>query len=388
MGIGKKFAPEVVREQDPDTGAWVSRLTGYRANCNHLYFTNNSFYDHNTKMVVCGDRDNASNFFSIDLKTFEITQLTELPVLPYPQEYVMLEGIVDPVRNYCYFFAGTELKRLDLMNYELITIYTIPEGYRKHIVSCGRDSEYIYTSIYEDVTANFQTDTQHGYIGFDKIAEAKPLSKILKVRYDGSSAECIREEKCWIAHVNVSPTNPDWITYCHEGPWHTVDHRIWGMDTRTGEVWKIHETKPGEVVGHEYWYQDGVHIGYHGTKADGSKVMGRICFDNTDNQETVFPYNTGHIYSRDVSLIVGDGNAEGKYVRVWKWNGTGYDAPRALCQHFSSFKDQNTHVHPAISPDGRNVIFTSDRTGYNQVYWAEIPEDVDSLPLLEKYSKL
>jgi oligogalacturonide lyase len=34
---------------------------------------------------------------------------------------------------------------------------------------------------------------------------------------------------------------------------------------------------------------------------------------------------------------------------------------------------QHTHPHPSFSPDGRYVVFTSDRTGHAQVYEVEIP---------------
>ena len=38
------------------------------------------------------------------------------------------------------------------------------------------------------------------------------------------------------------------------------------------------------------------------------------------------------------------------------------------------YAPQHTHPHPAFSPDGRQVVFTSDRGGFAQVYVAEVPE--------------
>ena len=34
----------------------------------------------------------------------------------------------------------------------------------------------------------------------------------------------------WLNHVQMSPTDPALIMYCHEGPWHKVD-RIWTIHT-------------------------------------------------------------------------------------------------------------------------------------------------------------
>jgi oligogalacturonide lyase len=40
------------------------------------------------------------------------------------------------------------------------------------------------------------------------------------------------------------------------------------------------------------------------------------------------------------------------------------------------YAPQHTHPHPSFSPDSRYIVFTSDRTGYAQVYEAEIPADL------------
>jgi oligogalacturonide lyase len=45
-------------------------------------------------------------------------------------------------------------------------------------------------------------------------------------------------------------------------------------------------------------------------------------------------------------------------------------------------KIQQLHVHPRFSPDGRHVLFTSDVSGYGNVYLAEVPEFA-SLPQVE-----
>lgn len=100
-----RYAPEKYCYTDPDTGVQVTRLTGWRANSNHLYFTNNCFYENGKKIVFESDRENAHNLFSMDLETGIIDQLTDFPVLPYPRGYGFLESFVDPVQENCCFFC-------------------------------------------------------------------------------------------------------------------------------------------------------------------------------------------------------------------------------------------------------------------------------------------
>jgi hypothetical protein len=55
-------------------------------------------------------------------------------------------------------------------------------------------------------------------------------------------------------------------------------------------------------------------------------------------------------------------------IRLWRYDGTEYGPPRVLCCHDSSMHIQQAHPHPRVSPDGKYVLFTSDRSGYCNVY--------------------
>ena len=43
---------------------------------------------------------------------------------------------------------------------------------------------------------------------------------------------------------------------------------------------------------------------------------------------------------------------------------------------------QQTHPHPRIAPDGKTIVFSSDRSGYENICSVEIA-DFESLPLAE-----
>jgi len=46
--------------------------------------------------------------------------------------------------------------------------------------------------------------------------------------------------------------------------------------------------------------------------------------------------------------------------------------------HGSTFNRDSSHCHPHITPDGKKVLYTSDTTGYANIYLVEIG-DVEDL---------
>jgi oligogalacturonide lyase len=371
MSVGRRYPAEIQTFNDPQSGVPVRRLTTYRGHSHHFYFTNSGWYDNGQRLLFSSDRDNRTNLFSLDLSSYEITQVTDLEPLPLPREVEFLRACLNPVKAEVYFWYGMELRALDLHSLESRTLYHMPDGFDVSMINCTADGQHVCASVSEDLSHRFRVDYLRGYVGFRETWEAKPLSRLIRVPVAGGYAETLWEERYWIGHCNTSTKDPNLLTFCHEGPWADVDNRIWGFDISTGKAWKIRPRQSDEAVGHEYWYADGEHIGYHGRRRDGSKFLGLTCYDDTGRIEVNFPGETGHIHSNDRSLIVGDG---GKVVRLWRFDGTGYEAPRVLCRHDSSMKIQQLHVHPRFSPDGRHVLFTSDVSGYGDVYLVEVPD--------------
>jgi len=377
MSIGRIWPSEMIELQDPLSGIALRQLTNYRAHSHHFYFTNPGWYDGGRRLLVASDRDNRTNLFGLELHSGQIQQLTDLNPLPLPREVEFLRACVSGTGDEAYFWYGMELRVLDLHGLETRVIYRMEDGWDVSMINCSADGRHVYASVSEDMSSRFRVDYLRGYVGFRETWAARPLSQILRIAVDGSGGQTLFEESYWIGHVNTSPTRNELLTFCHEGPWNEVDNRIWGMNVETGEVWKIRaRQEEGEAVGHEYWHADGERIGYHGRRVDGTQFIGHVRYDDTDPIETSFPGKTGHIHSNGPELIVGDG---GNVVRLWQRQGDGYGAPRALCCHDSSMKIQQLHVHPRFSPDGTHVLFTSDVSGYGNVYLAEVP-NFASLP--------
>jgi oligogalacturonide lyase len=121
-----------------------------------------------------------------------------------------------------------------------------------------------------------------------------------------------------------------------------------------------------------------VHIGYHGHAA-GQPVYGSVAYDNTDQVEAPFAYNSWHNHSFHLDLVVGDGTADNPYLLLWRYRNGQFEGPKALAWHRGSFHTQRVHVHPCFSPDGKQIVYTADPQGYGQVFVVDVPE-FEALP--------
>jgi oligogalacturonide lyase len=357
----------------------MRQLTNHRGNSYHLYFTNPGWYLGGRRMLFGSDRANRTNLFGLDVATGEIIQLTDFETPPPPAGRSFQGASVNPRRDEAYFWHDDDLVALDLATLERRLLCRAPRGMRPGNTSVTADGEWVCTSLREDLSSDIEIDLAHGYVGFHELWEARPRCQVLRVGTMTGAMEVVLEDRVWIGHVNTSPTRPTILTFCHEGPWHRVDHRIWGLDLESGRAWRLRPQRAGERVGHEYWFQDGDHVGYQGWDADGRHFFGRVRYDDEEREEAPFPHGSMHFHSNDMGVIVGDGSAARPQLLLWRYRDGRIAGPKLALTHRCSFHCQEVHVHPRFSPDGRQIVFTSDARGYGNVYAIDVP-DFDSLP--------
>ena len=228
-----------------------------------------------------------------------------------------------------------------------------------------------------------------------ELFELRPRSQLVRIDVAGGGSEVLHEDRRYITHVNTSPTRSDLLTFCHEGPWARVEQRIWGLNLDTREVWPIRPQRGEYSVIAEHWFADGERIGFRShLRAANDTRFGHIRWDNRDHVETVVPAYCRHFHSLDGSLVVGDGSpvyllpamlnstVTWPYILLYRSDGAGWEAPRILAYHGSTFNGQRSHPHARLTPDGRHVLYTSDVSGYANLYLAPVG-DLDDLPVLD-----
>lgn len=361
--------------QDKLSHIELAQLTDYRGHSHHLYFTNPGWYDRNRRLLFASERNNCNNLFALELATGEIEQLTMFDDAPRD----FLASCVNSVCDEVYFRSGDALLALDLRTKQLRQLYQFDSNWDLHMMNVTADGKFICFGIFADPDYKIRNGIQNGGISFEEAWRLRPLSRIVKVAVSGGPAQIIHEEPRWIGHVNTSPRHPHLLSFCYEGPWDKVGQRIWVMNLESGAITPVRPIADGEIVGHEYWYADGERLGYHGRNRAGDAFFGRTRFDNTGTVDTAFPGggDTGHIFSLDETMVAGDGDG---VIKLWKLSGGHYLPPRILCTHDSGMRIQKTHPHPRFSPDGKAVLFTSDVSGYANLYLASI-DNFDRLPV-------
>jgi oligogalacturonide lyase len=188
----------------------------------------------------------------------------------------------------------------------------------------------------------------------------------------------------WLGHTQFSPTDPNLLMYCHEGPWAKVD-RIWLL--RIGDQSEpqlvLKRTEEGEIAGHEFWSSDGSTVWYdHSYRKTPGKhflegknlAMGKITRYPITSEFRSIHYTQ----SPDGKFFVGDGGAvkadpakQGMFILVPEG---GRLRPIKLCD-----MERNNYAaaepNPHFAPDQHWVLYTATLHGTPQAYAVEMPRE-------------
>ena len=363
MAKGDTFPAEMVGYVDEETGRRVTQLTSSPSHDHHFYFTSTSFHPDGEHLFFSSRRTGKFNIFSMNLKSGRMRQITEC------EKISSLAACLDPRGHEVYYWDGPDLKASDIETPEERHLYTVPQGFRGGLLSIPDDGSRLVfpaTPILE-----LKTQTEKIYSGMQEMFERCDRTDIVVVPTDGSACWVAYRENCWASHVNVCPTDPDLILYCHEGSWTMVQQRMWLVRSDGSGRRPLRPQEPQNALGHEYWHRDGQTVGYHGHLKEGrtDPIFGLINKDGSHCREYHTQRSTGHSQSSaDGKMHTCDG--AGLICLIEPEDGTASFTP--LARHDTSGEMQIGHAHPIFSPDGKFVLFTSDKSGVCNVYMVEV----------------
>jgi oligogalacturonide lyase len=205
----------------------------------------------------------------------------------------------------------------------------------------------------------------------------------------------------WLNHLQFSPTDPQQIMFCHEGPWHKVD-RIWTM--RLGNdpcaPLRVHTRSMNmEIAGHEFFGHDGQTIWYDLQTPRGEVFWlagyelesGRLRWYTLERDFWSVHFNV----SPDGTCFAGDGGDEemvahakdGKWISLFVPESVpdvaGISAANAgeliepgvlRAVRLVDMQNHNYRLEPNLSftPDGKQLVFRSNMHGDVHTYAVDI----------------
>jgi oligogalacturonide lyase len=199
----------------------------------------------------------------------------------------------------------------------------------------------------------------------------------------------------WLNHLQFSPTDPQLLLYCHEGPWHKVD-RIWTIRTDGTKNTLIHKrTMFMEIAGHEFWSHDGKIIWFDWQTPRGQDFwLGGYKVETGETVSYHMQRNEWSIHfnvTSDGDLFCGDGGDPGQVAHApdgeWiylfrpeKIKGDGIDDPSMVqpgvfhAERLVNMSKHNYRLEPNVSfsPDKKWIIFRSNMFGPTYVFAVEV----------------
>ena len=372
---------------DPDTGHRVVRLSRVPGESQSLYFHQNGFTASGDKVIfentdkrfnsqrVREDRTNrTSRIFAYDFKSKQSQLLVE-----NGGKVIQVAAKSRQV----YHQRSNTLFVTHLDTGTTKTLAQLPARWR--VASINSDETLGAGSFLDEGGPQIDTSGPKSS-WFNEIFDAGRPGGIFLVKLKSGDTSVIRSGTNWFNHFQFSPTEPQLLQFCHEGPWHKVD-RIWQIRTDGSGLRLIHaRTMPMEIAGHEWWSFDGKTVWF-----DLQMPKGETFFiagvDVATGKTTRYPVerNQWSVHfnnSWDGKLFAGDGGDSGMVAKApngkWIYLFSPEQGKLKATKLVNMAKhDYDLEPNVQFTPDAKWVVFRANFDGPAQVYAVEVAKTGD-----------
>lgn len=361
-GIGKVWPSEKRNWVDDSTKFEITQWTNIGKNW-HLYFNVESFIDEDNA-IIYSDRTGVVNLFKLNLQDGTITQLTNHSVdvsgaaWHYPKSKQIWYEVDNTIRVLNYETLENEL-----------VIANSSADLKSFTVTC--DAKYLVYSVNKNPGYSPNNSTgPFAVMRFDlRTGQVKQISPDYGIN---------------ISHLQASPTNPEILIYAwqhqfREGGAGTVGNvpfRIFWLNIYGTDGGPVAPQEFGIHRTHESWLYDGSRISYSARYMfgpnKGRQFLGSSKPDGSDNFMFEVPVGPAHSQVfKDNKHWVADQN-NGMFLTMWTFERDKILKEEKLFRHNSSWGEQPTHPHPHFSPDGKYILFSTDKSGTPQIYTVKV----------------
>jgi oligogalacturonide lyase len=354
---------------DQDTHHKVVRLSRKDGNNLSFYFHNNPFIG-NT-MIFYSTDESGKHLYSVDLRTLRLTRISD---------GAGGGEIVGHRTQSVYFQSHDSVFVTSVETGVTKLVFVFPPDYRGSVTTVNADETLLAGSWASDEQREIARKYPEKHDFFDRIFDAHLPNMLFTINLKTGELKKIHTENTWLGHVQFSPTDPDLLMFCHEGPWQKVD-RIWTIRMGSGEVRLMHRrTVDNEIAGHEFFSPDGKTIFFDWQIPKGQTFyLGAVDVATGAESKYALTRDEWSIHfnvSPDEKLFCGDGGdagqvakaKDGRWIYLFRPEGDHFAAERLV-----NMKDQYYKLEPNVhfSPDGRWVIFRGNFEGKEEVYAVE-----------------
>jgi oligogalacturonide lyase len=369
LETGKDMPDEWI---DKDTQHKIIKLSRKEGSSSSFYFHNNPFVGN--KMVFFSTDKNGRQIYTVDLSTLNVEQVTQQPG-------PMLGEIVGPKNKAVFYQIKDSVWTTDLNSKKSRLLFVFPTDFKGSITTLNAD-ETLLGGVWasdEEKEISKKYPAKGDY--FNRIYDARLPRTLFFIDIKKQKLHKLFTDSAWLNHVQFSPTDPNLLMFCHEGPWHKVN-RIWTIDINTDTILLMHKrTVDMEIAGHEWFGPDGKNIWFDLQMPRSVKfyVAGVDVKTLTEKRYELArdEWSIHFTISPDQKLFAGDGGDSGQVARAknGRWiylfhpDGDKFTSEKLVNMQYHSYRlEPNVH----FSPDGKWVIFRANFEGKEQIYAVEI----------------
>lgn len=351
---------------DQDTHHEVVRLSRKDGNNLSFYFHNNPFIGE--KMLFYSTDDSGRQLYTVDLRTLQLTRVGKTSGN---------SEIVGHRSKSVYYQSHDSVFNTSISTGRTSLLFVFPADFKGVISTLNADETLLAGGWASDEQREIYRKFPEKHDYFDRIFDAHLPNKLFTIDLRTGQLKVIHTENTWLGHIQFSPTDPDLLMFCHEGPWQKVD-RIWTIGIKSGDVHLMHRrTVANEIAGHEFFSPDGKTIFFDWQIPKGQTFyLGAVDVATGAEKKYALTRDEWSIHfnvSPDEKLFCGDGGDAGQVAHAkdgrWIWlfrpEGDSLAAERLV-----NMKDQYYKLEPNVhfSPDGKWVIFRANFEGKEEVY--------------------
>lgn len=362
---------------DKDTGHKIIHLIPGNGENRSFYFHNNPFIPadgkNNVKMIFYRKVNGENQLFSIDLKTRKIDQITN--------KKGIRGEIVGKKSRKVFYQCRDSVFSTGIESHQTKLIYVFPKDILGSVTTLNADETLLAGALITKEEAEIFKKFPRKSDFFERVFEAKQLRSLFTINVKTGEFKKFYSERAWLNHIQFSPSNPELLMFCHEGPWHKVD-RIWTININEGKSKLMHKrTVYREIAGHEFFSPDGKNIWYDLQIPRGETFyLATVNIENGKHTKYGLTRNEWSIHyniSPDQTLFAGDGGdssqvakaKDGMWLYLFKLNGDSLKSEKLVnMKHHDYRLEPNVH----FSPDGKWIIFRANFEGHTDIYAVEI----------------